>query len=105
MYVPTLFQSLKETTAASTTEDARGSPFVPLVDVIQPVRTAAMANAEEDAGWLRAALKNHTAGLALIVDLPGPEAVAFAAELSDTFDPVFLFDNWPHPRGVTCPPT
>ena len=36
----------------------------------------------------------------LIVDLPGPEAVAFAAGASSVFDPVFLFDNWPHPRGV-----
>lgn len=37
---------------------------------------------------------------ALIVDLPGPEAVAFAAGASAVFEPVFLFDNWPHPRGV-----
>jgi hypothetical protein len=37
---------------------------------------------------------------ALIVDMEGPEAVAVAAGLSDTFEPVFLFDNWPHPRGV-----
>ena len=37
---------------------------------------------------------------ALIVDLPGPEAVAFAAGAISIFDPVFLFDNWPHPRGV-----
>ncbi len=102
MYVPTLFQSLKETTApvASATEDALRNTFVPLVDVIQPVRTADMSNAEVDARWLRSAFKSRTGGFALIVDLPGPEAVAFAAELADTFDPVFLFDNWPHPRGV-----
>jgi hypothetical protein len=37
---------------------------------------------------------------ALIVDLPGPEAVAFAAGAADVLDPIFLFDNWPHPRGV-----
>jgi hypothetical protein len=41
-----------------------------------------------------------TAKAALIVDLPGPEAVAFAAGAATLFDPVFLFDNWPHPRGV-----
>jgi hypothetical protein len=36
----------------------------------------------------------------LIVDLPGPEAVAFAAGAGKVFDPIFTFDNWPHPRGV-----
>jgi hypothetical protein len=36
----------------------------------------------------------------VIVDLPGPEAVAFAAGAAGVLDPVFLFDNWPHPRGV-----
>ena len=41
-----------------------------------------------------------TTKAALIVDLPGPEAVAFAAGASSVFEPVFLFDNWPHPRGV-----
>jgi hypothetical protein len=39
-------------------------------------------------------------GIALIVDLPGPEAVALAAGLADRFCPVFTFDNWPHPLGV-----
>ncbi|MBS2015119.1 MAG: hypothetical protein JST00_19670 [Deltaproteobacteria bacterium] len=41
-----------------------------------------------------------TANTALVVDLPGPEAVAFAAGAAGILDPVFLFDNWPHPRGV-----
>jgi hypothetical protein len=36
----------------------------------------------------------------VIVDLPGPEAVAFAAGAAAAFDPVFAFDNWPHPKGV-----
>lgn len=100
-YVPTLFQSLTEQpTAATVTEDRAASPYVPLADVMVPVRTAEMAAAEVDARWLRTLLAGRTAGLAVIVDLPGPESVAFAAELADTFDPVFLFDNWPHPRGV-----
>jgi len=38
--------------------------------------------------------------VAVIVDLPGPESVAFAAGASSRLDPVILFDNWPHPRGV-----
>ena len=41
-----------------------------------------------------------SAKAALLVDLDGPEAVAFAAGATPMFDPVFLFDNWPHPRGV-----
>lgn len=37
---------------------------------------------------------------AVMLDLPGPDAVAAAAGMSQAFDPVLLFDNWPHPRGV-----
>ena len=44
------------------------------------------------AGWRQ--------GLAVLVDLPGPEAVAFAAGAADVFEPVLLLDNWPHPHGV-----
>lgn len=101
VYVPTLFQALVERpTQVIATEDFATLGFVPLADVIVPVRTAEMAAAETDARWLRTLLAGRTAGMAVIVDLPGPESVAFAAELADTLDPVFLFDNWPHPRGV-----
>jgi hypothetical protein len=37
---------------------------------------------------------------ALIVDLPGPESVAFGAAMADVAEPVITFDNWPHPMGV-----
>ena len=37
---------------------------------------------------------------AIVVDLPGPEAVAYAAAMSDYTDVVMTFDNWPHPNGV-----
>jgi hypothetical protein len=37
---------------------------------------------------------------AVIVDMPGPLAVAFAAGMAESFEPVFAFDNWPHPVGV-----
>jgi hypothetical protein len=37
---------------------------------------------------------------ALIVDLPGPEAVAFGAGIADQAHLVPTFDNWPHPLGV-----
>jgi hypothetical protein len=39
-------------------------------------------------------------GTAALVDLPGPEAVAFAAGAALAFEPVLLLDNWPHPHGV-----
>ncbi len=38
--------------------------------------------------------------LALILDLPGPEAIAAAAGLATRWDPVIAIDNLPHPRGV-----
>jgi hypothetical protein len=37
---------------------------------------------------------------AVILDLPGAESVAASAALADRFDPVYAFDNWPHPAGV-----
>lgn len=38
--------------------------------------------------------------LLVVVDLPGPESVAFAAGLQPLATAVFSFANWPHPRGV-----
>src|SRR5271170_5569626 len=45
-------------------------------------------------------MPRQPAGAMVVVDLPGPEAVAFAAGAASAFDPVFALDNWPHPRGV-----
>ena len=36
----------------------------------------------------------------IIVDLPGPESMAFGAALSDSASLALTFDNWPHPLGV-----
>ena len=83
--------------------------FKPLSVSMQPIFTRRMeaayargkslaslfASVSEQPGQTPATTK-----AALIVDLPGPEAVAFAAGASSVFEPVFLFDNWPHPRGV-----
>ncbi len=104
-YVPTLFQAIGSRPAydAPPTEDAAAG-FLPLEAVIAPIDTAAMRAARASAARLRVLLGGpaalDTAGLAVIVDLPGAAAVAFAGALADAFDPVFLFDNWPHPRGV-----
>jgi hypothetical protein len=69
---------------------------------LYPVRTddtdRAFARGQALAALFRSPLA--TPDTALIIDLPGPEAVAVAAGLADTFEPVLLFDNWPHPRAV-----
>lgn len=84
--------------------------FKPLSTAVLPIQTPAM-----DAAYARgksvaalfaslaetgASAGPADAHAALVVDLPGPEAVAFAAGAAGVLDPVFLFDNWPHPRGV-----
>ena len=42
----------------------------------------------------------QAADTAVILDLPGPQAVAAAAGMSGVFDPVFTSDSLPHPSGV-----
>lgn len=89
-FVPTLFQSL----LAPTSERLR--------NMIAPVHTPDMERAFRQAGALRDVFDkaDRPGDVALIIDLPGEQAVAAAAALAPTFAPVFLFDNWPHPRGV-----
>lgn len=43
---------------------------------------------------------NSAADFVFMIDLPGPDAVAFAAGLATLAEPVFTFENWPHPLGV-----
>lgn len=81
--------------------------FKPLDEVLVPIHTPEMdvayARGEALVETLLAAKAKHALGtVALFVDLVGPEAVAFAAGASNTFQPVCLFDNWPHPRGVVA---
>ena len=82
--------------------------FRPLADAVQPIFTPAMEAAYARGKSLASLFASLTeegltaasARTALIVDLWGPESVAFAAGAASVLDPVFLFDNWPHPRGV-----
>ncbi|HEX8704615.1 MAG TPA: hypothetical protein VF815_37630 [Myxococcaceae bacterium] len=96
-YQPTLFQALSGAGAGSSPEAAA------LRASLKPVFTQSMDTAYRQGQALNslfpdgAEVKRTTA---IIVDLPGPEAVAFAAGLARRFEPVFTFDNWPHPRGV-----
>jgi len=89
-YVPTLFQAASAPTGA----DLRAQ--------LQPMITAEMADAF-GRGQAVAALFGQIdwpTDTAVIVDLPGPLAVAVAAGMADRFEPLFTFDNWPHPLGV-----
>lgn len=98
-YVPTLFQS--PTAVPQKTAEVDGSlTFQPLFKSLKPNKTSEMDVAFARGRALAALLADRVEDLAVIVDLPGPESVAFAAGMAGIFDPVFLFDNWPHPRGA-----
>lgn len=100
VWIPTLFESLEAMpTSKNQPEDVRTAGFKPLRDVIQPEMPPRAITVHSEGTFLAQRLA-HTKGVAVIVDLPGPDAVVYAAALAEIFDPVFLFDNWPHPRGV-----
>lgn len=91
-YVPTLFQSLGEASNSILRED------------LQMIYSSAMQEAFRQGEAMRELLEHAESpqALAMVVDLPGPEAVAFAAGLQPAGAAVFTFDNWPHPRGVVA---
>ncbi|HEX4516433.1 MAG TPA: hypothetical protein VH054_22955, partial [Polyangiaceae bacterium] len=107
-YAPFYVRSLLESPIALRKTTPAGDPdtFTPLKDVLVPIFTTAMDAAYRRgralASLFDAAHHAGTQSIAVIVDLPGPEAVAFAAGASSALDPVFLFDNWPHPKGVVA---
>ncbi|MEZ6038134.1 MAG: hypothetical protein R3F29_11670 [Planctomycetota bacterium] len=88
-YVPTLFQSLQQDS---------------LRRIVAAIQTSEMMVARDKGETLRRIFEQEPAqgatDVALVVDLPGPESVAFAAGLAPRFDAVFTFDNWPHPDGL-----
>ena len=89
-YVSTLFQCPEQSANAR------------LRAGLRPIRSPAMDDAFGRGAGLRSLFDEDDmpVDVAIVADLPGPEAVAFAAGLAPRFDPVFTFDNWPHPRGV-----
>ncbi|MCL2723858.1 MAG: hypothetical protein FWD69_05415 [Polyangiaceae bacterium] len=108
-YQPTLFQSLNALPTSIgklPTEETAG--FQPLASILKPLATPLTARAYACGqsfaslfeGLRDAGGSAMDANAAVVVDLSGPEAVAFAAGACRVFDPVFLFDNWPHPRGI-----
>lgn len=98
-FVSTLFQAPSALRKQTLATDA--ASYAPLSQALVPIFTPAMDTAFA-AGLAYATLMKDPRGkdVATIVDLPGPEAVAFAAGAANVLDPVFLFDNWPHPHGV-----
>jgi hypothetical protein len=98
-YVPTLFEALTAVPRSVSSDDP--TPIPPLNAALRPVLTDTMKKAFKRA-QVSAGVLASVPGTALVVDLNGEDSVAFAAGASDVFDPVFLFDNWPHPRGVVA---
>ena len=89
-YVPTLFQALGVASSASLRSDMM--PVAPRAGGADVLRGKAILSLFE-------AVK-MPADTAVILDLDGPTAVAVAAGMAPGFEPVFIFDNWPHPLGV-----
>jgi len=85
---PVLFQSLSQSS---------------LREQIRPILTDEMRTA-----WARGraigrlvAMTDAPESTLVVLDLPGAESVAAAAGMSRDVAPVFFFDNWPHPQGIT----
>lgn len=104
-YIPTLVESVlsKPSLTLPDPQDGLARPdgaaFKRLADVLVPIVTPKMQQAYA-AGEALARLAQGRTGLAVLVDLPGPESIAFAAGAVAAFEPVLLLDNWPHPYGV-----
>jgi hypothetical protein len=89
-YDPTLFQAPEQPSAQI------------LRAALAPVHTSSMDDAYLRGRALGTLFEaaDHPRDTAVVIDLPGADAVAAAAALADHFAPVFMFDNWPHPMGV-----
>jgi hypothetical protein len=93
-FQPTLFHSVSGTLGGGAF-NLRGN--------LRSQRTYTMTQAFEQGRTLASLFDEQpqaALATAVLVDLSGPEAVAFAAALAERFEPVFTYDNWPHPLGV-----
>lgn len=100
-YINTLFQSPEALPTKPVPVEAGQPATKPIAEALRPMFTPQMAEMYKIGRNLAAILTAGSAApVALIIDMDGPSAVAFAAGVAEAFDPVFLFDNWPHPRGV-----
>ncbi|MFO0560595.1 MAG: hypothetical protein U0269_21445 [Polyangiales bacterium] len=74
--------------------------FLPLDTYLVPVVTNSMGFAYRMGQALARVLARAPRRVAIVADIVGPDAVALAAGLAESFAPVWKFDHWPHPRGV-----
>lgn len=97
--VHTLFQS-PEALPTLKLADGSNANIKPIAEVLRPIFSPTMALAFARGQAFGPLLAGSSEPVAVVADLEGPDAVAFAAGASSTHEPVFLFDNWPHPFGV-----
>ncbi|CAN5276089.1 hypothetical protein BH09MYX1_BH09MYX1_02690 [soil metagenome] len=97
-YVRTLFEAPAALPNGTTTDGS--APPKALRDALVPIHDAAMTAAYRAGRALAEILASVPVGTAIVVDLGGADSVAFAAGAAERFEPIFLFDNWPHPYGV-----
>ncbi len=98
-YASTLFQS-PEALPKVKLPDGSNADIRPIAEALRPINTPSMIEAEAIGRALAALVTRATEPTGVIVDIDGPEAVAFASGAAGTHDVVFVFDNWPHPYGV-----
>jgi hypothetical protein len=89
-YVPTLLQATAYPGSASLR--AALTPILPPPENRDVLRGEAIRSLFEG--------EQMPQDIAVILDVEGPTSVAVAAGMAPGFDPVFVFDNWPHPLGV-----
>jgi hypothetical protein len=86
--------------AAAAVDPPPESGMHPLAEILRPLCTTDMRVAHARGASLAELLAQAPPSWAVIVDLPGPEAVAVAAALSGHYEPVWTFEGWPHPKGA-----
>lgn len=96
-YVPTLLEAPVADPTPAEVEAAAPR----LAELLVPICTPEMARAYQRGDALCERL-GATRGVLVVLDLAGPESVAFAAGMARAFDVILGFDNWPHPRGVVA---
>lgn len=89
-YVPTLFQAAAD--PGSSSLRAALTPVSPAPENRDVLRGEAIRSLFEGGRMPQ--------DVAVILDVEGPTSVAVAAGMAPVFDPVFVFENWPHPLGV-----
>lgn len=79
------------------------APMQPYPDAYAATSPAPLSEAFRfGAAVARLLRETGAAESALVVDLPGPDSMAFAAGAAEVFSPVLMMPNWPHPLGTVA---